>query len=120
MRDGYAPLFINKRLRMKPGIAYQAENHPTKGFAERFGWHCTFEPKAPHLKEDIDNRIWVMVELEGETIEYDRPESQGGKWVLCTGTMTIIGEHDPEFDIQITDAYNNTETSKSFTLLGWS
>ena len=92
MKDGYAPLFINKRMRLQPGVAYQAENHPTKGFAERFGWHTTLKPYAPHLSETIDNRVWVKVKLSGETIHYDRPESQGGTWVLCTGTMEILEE----------------------------
>lgn len=92
MKDGYAPLFINKRLRMQEGEWYAAENHPTKGFAERFGWHCTLKPEAPHLSETIDNRVWVKVELSGDLVHYDRPESQGGTWVLCTGAMKIIEE----------------------------
>ena len=129
MKDGYAPLFINKRLRMKPGIAYQAENLPTKGFAERFGWHCTLEPEAPHLKEDIDNRVWVVVQLntgrgskedvenpEGMIRYYERPESQGGTWVLCTGTMTILGEEDKTCKIETTDGNGETTVMKAFTM----
>lgn len=92
MRDGYAPLFINKKQRLQIGVPYKAENHPTKGFAERFGWHCTLKPDAPHLSEDKDNRVWVQVFLTGDVKYYDRPESQGGTWVLCTGSMRIVRE----------------------------
>ena len=97
MKDGYAPLFINKRMRLQKGERYQAEYHPTKGFATRRGWHCTLKPEAPHLKETIDNRVWVKVKLYtvGDTAyvkHYSRPESQGGTWVLCTGQMEIIEE----------------------------
>ena len=92
MKDGYSPLFINKRQRLKQGVIYPAEHHPTKGFAERMGWHCTLKPEAPHLKQDIDNRVWVRVWLEGDIKHYNRPESQGGTWVLCTGTMAILEE----------------------------
>lgn len=92
MKDGYSPLFINKRLRMRPGFAYPAESHPTKGFADRMGWHCTLKPEAPHLKEGIDNRVWVKVRLTGDIRKYDRPESQGGTWVLCKGLLEILEE----------------------------
>ena len=92
MKDGYAPLFINKRMRLQKGKYYKAENHPTKGFAERFGWHCTLKPEAPHLKEDIDNRVWVKVRIHRDIQYYARPESQGGTWVLCTGEMMIVEE----------------------------
>lgn len=92
MKDGYSPLFINKRLRMHKGFAYPAESHPTKGFAERTGWHCTLKPNAPHLSEDIDNRVWVKVRLTGDIRHYERPESQGGTWVLCLGSLEILEE----------------------------
>lgn len=92
MKDGYSPLFINKRLRMRTGIAYQAKTCPTKGFALRSGWHCTLKPVAPHLKQDIDGRVWVRVRLDGPVIKYSRPDAQGGLWLLCTGTMTILNE----------------------------
>ena len=97
MKDGYAPLFINKRLRMEKGIPYHAVNRPTKGYKERFGWHCTLTPSAPHLRSDSSSgRVWVKVKLHGDTEIYDRPESQGGQWVLCQGTMTILEEVDEE------------------------
>ena len=79
-------LFINRNAEMPIGKWLEAENHPTKGFAERFGWHCCSTPYAPHLKENLksgEKRIWVECEVEGITI-YDRPESQGGKWILAS------------------------------------
>lgn len=89
MKDGsLAPLFINKRLRLPIGEWLQAENHPTPGFAERAGWHCCFKPVAPHLKEK--GRVWVQVEIE-DFNKYNRPESQGGFWLLAN-RMKVIGE----------------------------
>lgn len=52
----------------------------TKGFAVRCGWHCCFQPLAPHLSMVLANgerRVWVECEVEDWT-SYDRPESQGG------------------------------------------
>lgn len=89
MKDGsLSPLFINKKNRMPVGVWMDAESHPTKGFAVRQGWHCTLQPKAPHLSEK--GRLWVKVEIE-DTELYDRPESQGGTWVLAQ-KMKIIKE----------------------------
>lgn len=86
MKDGsLSPLFINCKSRIPLGEWLEAENHPTKGFAERKGWHCTLKPVAPHLVETPKNgapRVWVKVEVE-DTELYNRPESQGGTWVLA-------------------------------------
>lgn len=85
------PLFINKTQRLDLGVTYKAEDHPTKGFAHRMGWHCCFQPIAPHLTMTLktgEKRVWAMVEVS-DTITYDRPESQGGAWVLAN-EMTII------------------------------
>lgn len=84
-KDGkFYPLFINKKQPFSFGEWMDAECHPTKGFAIRQGWHCTFTKHAPHLKMHLSNgeeRVWAEVEVEDfET--YDRPESQGGKWIL--------------------------------------
>ena len=86
MADGtYSPLFINKSMRIPFGVWLDAEAHDTKGFAFRPGWHCTLSPHAPHLSLEPKNcrpRVWVEVEVKNyET--YDRPESQGGSWVLA-------------------------------------
>lgn len=79
------PLFINARLRVPVGEWMEAEDHPTKGFAHRPGWHCTLRPEAPHLKlnpKGGPRRVWAECEAEGLTY-YNRPESQGGTWVLA-------------------------------------
>lgn len=75
------PLFINARQVIPVGEWLDAEAHPTKGFAFRPGWHATFTPNAPHLKQG-PGRVWAKVELEG-CRTYARPESQGGSWVLA-------------------------------------
>jgi hypothetical protein len=85
-KDGtLGPLFINARQVIPVGEWLEAEDHPTKGFAHRPGWHCCFEPVAPHLSMQPKNgprRIWCEVEVTG-TRTYSRPESQGGSWVLA-------------------------------------
>ena len=79
------PLFINKTVPTPIGEWLDAECIPTNGFAVRCGFHCTFTPWAPHLKMELasgEQRVWVECEVEDFTT-YDRPESQGGKWVLA-------------------------------------
>ena len=89
MKNGeLSPLFINKKSRIPIGIWIEAESHPTNGFAVRKGWHCTLKPVAPHLSEK--NRIWVKVEVEDYEY-YNRPESQGGTWILAQ-KMKVIEE----------------------------
>lgn len=80
------PLFINARQVLPIGEWLEAEDHPTKGFAHRPGWHCTDRPEAPHLAENPKHgprRVWCQVELAGEIREYPRPKAQGGKWLLA-------------------------------------
>jgi hypothetical protein len=80
-KDGtLASLFINKRYVIPINIWLEAEDHPTKGYAHRPGWHCTFEPYAPHLSKK--NRVWVEVEVEDYSF-FERPENQGGQWILA-------------------------------------
>jgi hypothetical protein len=81
LKDGsLSPLFINKKSRIPIGVWMEAEEHPTKGFAIRKGWHCVLKQEAPHLS--TKDRVWIEVEIE-DTELYDRPESQGGTWVLA-------------------------------------
>lgn len=81
-RDGsLGPLFINRKLRVPVGEWLEAEDHPTNGYAHRPGWHACLEPVAPHLRQGGD-RVWCLVELSDCKL-YDRPESQGGTWVLA-------------------------------------
>lgn len=49
------PLFIHKTFSTPFGEWMQAECYPTKGFAIRKGWHCTFIPLAPHLSIKLAN-----------------------------------------------------------------
>ena len=79
------PLFIHKTVLAPIGKWMAAECYPAKGFAVRKGWHCCFKPVAPHLKECLSNgekRVWVEVEVE-DWNSYNRPESQGGAWILA-------------------------------------
>jgi len=90
MKDGYAPLFINKKQRLQAGVEYLYEDKPTKGFAHRPGWHVCSKKDAPHLKQEGTNRVWCKVEFTHmQTI--DRPSSQGGIWYLGS-TMKIVKE----------------------------
>lgn len=90
LKDGtLAPLFINKRQRLVLDEWLSAEEHPTKGYGVRKGWHCLKKPNAPHLSEK--NRVWVEVEVEDFEL-FNRPESQGGEWILAQ-RMKIIKEH---------------------------
>lgn len=87
------PLFIHKTFSTPFGEWMQAECYPTKGFAIRKGWHCTFIPLAPHLSIKLANgeqRVWVECEVE-DYATYNRPESQGGTWILAQ-KMKVVKE----------------------------
>ena len=111
-KDGsVGPLFINAKSRLERHVWMTAETFPTKGFAVRKGWHCCLEPKAPHLKLELasgERRQWWMVEIE-DYEEYDRPESQGGTWLLANRMKLIapliapqaIGRSDSNIVIEI-------------------
>ena len=94
-KDGsIGPLFINARRRIHLGEWMDAEDHPTKGYAHRPGWHCTFRPVAPHLSEK--GRVWCRVEIQDFQV-YPRPESQGGHWILAKKMRVVeILETAPE------------------------
>jgi len=80
------PLFINKTQRLKSDEWMQAEDHPTKGFAHRKGWHCCLLPIAPHLSKK--DRVWYEVEIE-DYDSFKRPEHQGKEWFIAQ-RMKII------------------------------
>ena len=87
-KDGtLGSLFIDKKTVRLLGEWMVAEDHVTKGYAHRPGWHCTFKPFAPHLNKR--GRVWCEVEVDDFAI-LARPESQGGKWLLAQ-RMKIIG-----------------------------
>jgi hypothetical protein len=73
-------LFINKKKRLPFNVWLCAESHPTKGYTYRPYWHCTQEPKAPHLTEK--DRVWCLVEIEDFEVMH-RPKFQGGTWYLA-------------------------------------
>lgn len=78
-------LFINKRARYKVDKWYEAEDHKTKGYYHRPGFHACIEKEAPHLSEK--DRVWKKIEVLDYQI-LDRPKGQG-KWVLAN-RMRII------------------------------
>lgn len=87
------PLFIHKTYSTPINEWIQAKCYPTKGFAVRCGWHCCFIPFAPHLSMRFasgEQRVWVECEIEDWTT-YNRPESQGGNWILAQ-KMKIVRE----------------------------
>lgn len=96
-KDGNCyPLFIERDRQFVFGEWLDAHFKPTKGFAPRSingvdadepigGFHACFKPIAPHLKDTLTNgekRVWIECESDGEFKTYNRPESQGGTWVL--------------------------------------
>ena len=87
-KDGsIGPLFINKKLRIKIGEWMEAEDHPTKGYAHRPGWHAAPAPHAPHLS--MNGRKWFKVFIE-DYVPLLRPKSQGGEWLLAK-RLCVVG-----------------------------
>ena len=86
-KDGsLGPLFINRKQRIELGVEYLAEEHLTKGFAYRPGWHVCSTKSAPHLSKK--GRVWARVYITGVT-EHKRPESQGSLWFTAE-RMTVL------------------------------
>lgn len=75
------PLFIHARQVIPLNQWIKAEDHPTKGYAHRPGWHAAPKPHAPHLRT-TGNRVWCKVELKG-WVSLPRPKAQGGSWYLA-------------------------------------
>ena len=75
-----ASLFINRSATLPVGQWLDAEDHETKGYAHRVGWHLLYKPEAPHLSKK--GRVWVLCEAK-DVETFTRPESQGGKWALA-------------------------------------
>jgi len=81
-KDGsLGPLFINRSQRLPIGQWLQAEDHPTKGYAHRPGWHTSPAPEAPHLRQGGD-RVWAACEIE-DFYPFARPAYQGGEWLIA-------------------------------------
>ncbi len=80
------PLFINRKLVVKPKKWHIAESHRTKGFKFRPGWHCCSTPNAPHLT--MKDRVWCEVDIKGVE-KIMRPQNQGGLWYLAKQLKVI-------------------------------
>jgi hypothetical protein len=65
-RDGtLGSLFINRRQVIPVGVWLEAEDHKTKGFAHRPGWHTT-PTTDTHLAlsaKGHKRRVWAQVEI---------------------------------------------------------
>ncbi len=79
-KDGsLGSLFCNVRARLPIGEWMEAKPYPNKDLAFRPFWHVMLKKHAPHLSEK--GRVWCEVLVEDyETMQ--RPESQGGTWLL--------------------------------------
>lgn len=80
------PLFINRRQVIPTGKWLDAEEHPTKGYTFRPGWHTTNSPKADHLS--MRGRIWMEVEIK-DYEKFARPKNQGGMWYIANKMKVI-------------------------------
>lgn len=81
-KDGtLGSLYINRKQIIPMNEWLVSENHPTKGYAHRPGWHVTEKPIAPHIKEK-NNRVWFKVEID-DFYEFTRPVHQGSKWFIA-------------------------------------
>lgn len=87
-------LFINRQQRLLIGTLYEAECHPTPGYALRPGWHLSEAKSAPHLS--LNGRQWYMVEF-ADFERHTRPKCQGGEWIIAK-RMRIIGPCPDEQD----------------------
>lgn len=80
-KDGtLGPLFINATMRVPMNEWLDAEDHPTKGYKHRPGWHVLPLPIAPHLT--TKGRVWVRVEIL-DYVQMTRATHQGGVWYLA-------------------------------------
>ena len=80
------PLFINKKQVIPIGQWLDAEDHPTKGYAHRPGWHAAPSPSAPHLSNK--GRVWCEVQLK-DWARIPRPAAQGGYWYIANKMKVV-------------------------------
>ena len=80
------PLFINRKQVVPVGQWLEAEDHPTKGYARRPGWHVCTSVSASHLK--MSGRVWCEVEVEDYT-ELKRPDIQGSVWLIANKMKVV-------------------------------
>lgn len=102
-KDGtLGPLFINRKQVIPVGVWLESEDHPTKGYARRPGWHAAPLPHAPHLT--TRGRVWCRVQI-GDFTELRRPLSQGGTWWLAKRMMVESIMEESEVDRVLTFCY---------------
>lgn len=109
------PLFIDKTTPVSFNRWLAAKNIPTKGYANRPGWHVGRLPMADHLlRKDgtlAEDRVWAEVEILTEIdwqiradstptgdlrdqvpwrgyYRFKRPAHQGGEWLIA-GNMRV-------------------------------
>jgi len=95
-KDGsLGPLFINRKQKLYVGETYLAEDHKTKGYAHRPGWHLCAEPIAPHLSKK--DRVWCEVYFLDYT-EHLRSEKQGSMWYTANliNILRILPDADSD------------------------
>jgi hypothetical protein len=78
-QKGISSLFIDNKKVLPVNVWLKAEDHKTKGFKHRPGWHTMKTPLAPHLTNN--GRQWWEVEICNKKT-FNRPSSQGGIWFL--------------------------------------
>jgi hypothetical protein len=110
------PLFIGATTPTPIGVWVPAQFIPTKGFADRPGWHVGALPIANHLKKKDGtfdtSRVWAEVEIPADVdwqkvadqsptkdirdevpvggfYRFKRPAHQGGEW-LVAGAIKIL------------------------------
>lgn len=84
-------LLINRRAILPINTWLHAEDHPTKGYKHRPGWHCLPKPYAPHLA--MKDRQWFRVQIAKVHTE-QRPENQGGTWFLAQKIRILKPENN--------------------------
>ena len=121
--DQLYPLFIGSKTPTPQGEWLKANFIPTKGYAERPGWHAGVLPIAPHLRTKAGkiapSRVWAEVELpadkdyqamaessptrdirghvpEGGFYRFKTNKMQGGAWMIGGALKIKRTLGDPE------------------------
>jgi hypothetical protein len=128
------PLFIGKNESVPVGEWMPAKFIPTKGFAERPGWHAGVLPNAPHLLSKdgtmAPDRVWAEVEIPADAdwqsradatptgdiksevpaggyYTFKRPGLQGGSWIIGGALKVNRILSQPEVDKIMSEAGAN-------------
>jgi hypothetical protein len=86
------PLFINRRLRVPVGEWLPAEDHPTKGFARRPGWHAMPSMEGSHLAKSAKGhgtRVWCEVEIRTYVVHNYVCHGKTRPWYLAEWLKVI-------------------------------